>query len=97
MFHISIVIAIIFSNTAITVEIEANTINIKNIVPHILPPTILLNTFGKVINKSDGPESGCTPNAKQAGIIIIPAVIAINVSSITTFNDSFVSLWSFSR
>ena len=74
------------------VDIDANIINTKNIVPHILPPAMLLNTLGSVINNNDGPESGRTPKAKHAGIIIIPAVIAINVSSITTFKDSLVSL-----
>ena len=46
------------SNTAIIVESAANDIKIKKRVPHILPPFILLNRLGSVMNKSDGPESG---------------------------------------
>ena len=54
------VIFTIFSNTAITVDIAANDINIKKHVPHNLPLGIWLNTLGRVIYKSDGPASGCT-------------------------------------
>lgn len=55
---ISINIATMFSNTAIIVESAANDIKIKKRVPHTLPPFILLNRLGSVMNKSDGPESG---------------------------------------
>ena len=40
---------------------SANDMNIKNSTPHTLPPGIWLNTFGSVINKSDGPLSGLIP------------------------------------
>ena len=59
--NISMLMEIIFSNTAITVESAANDMNIKNSTPHTLPPGIWLNTFGSVINKSDGPLSGLIP------------------------------------
>ena len=39
---------IIFSKTAITVDIAANNINKKNNEPQIRPPGISLNTFGNV-------------------------------------------------
>ena len=43
------------------VDNAANDIKIKKQVPQILPPAMLLNTFGSVINSRDGPASGCTP------------------------------------
>ena len=50
---------------------------------------MLSRTFGIVTNISDGPAcktSGSPPeNAKTAGIIIRPAIIAIPVSNISTF------------
>ena len=88
---ISIHIATISSNTAIIVDKAANDINKKNIKPHILPPVILLNTLGRVINNNEGPLSGFTPYAKQAGIIINPAIKATNVSRITMLTASPVS------
>ena len=54
----SIVIAIIFSYTAITVDNAANAINIKNNTSHITPPGIWLNTLGSVMNNNDGPAPG---------------------------------------
>ena len=39
------------------------------------------NTFGSVMNISDGPLSGCTPTENAAGNIINPARMAINESS----------------
>ena len=42
--------AIIFSNTAMTVDKAAKVINRKNIAPHILPPVIDVKTLGRVIN-----------------------------------------------
>ena len=33
----------------------------KNSVPQILPPAILLKSVGSVMNSSDGPEPGSTP------------------------------------
>jgi len=56
--HISINIAIMFSNTAMIVERAANDIKMKKSVPQILPPFILLNKFGRVMKRSEGPESG---------------------------------------
>ena len=47
--------AIIFSNTASTVENAANVINTKNKLPHILPNGILLKIFGSVIKTKLGP------------------------------------------
>ena len=75
----------IFSNTAMMVDSAAKDIKMKKQVPHTLPPAMLLNTFGKVINSRDGPASGCTPYAKHAGIMINPAINATNVSRITIF------------
>ena len=50
---------------------------------------MLAKTFGIVINIRDGPAcsvSGSPPeNAKTAGMIIRPAMIAIAVSKISTF------------
>ena len=57
----SIVIAIIFSYTAITVDNAANAINIKNNTSHITPPGIWLNTLGSVMNNNDGPAPGLIP------------------------------------
>ena len=57
----SIVIAIIFSYTAITVDNAANAINIKNNTSHITPPGIWLNTLGRVMNNNDGPAPGLIP------------------------------------
>ena len=48
----------IFWNTAITVDAAANDINRKNRVPQNLPPGILLNTLGSVINIRLGPCPG---------------------------------------
>lgn len=67
------------------VDSAAKDIKMKKQVPHTLPPAMLLNTFGKVINSRDGPASGCTPYAKHAGIMINPAINATNVSRITIF------------
>ena len=61
----------------------------KNMIPTKVPIPILANTFGMVINISDGPAwrvSGSPPeNAKTAGMIIRPAIMAIAVSKISTF------------
>ena len=64
--------AIMFSNTASTVENAAKLINKKNSEPHNLPPAIALNTFGKVIKINAGPESAGIPNAEVDGKIINP-------------------------
>ena len=55
---------IMFSNTAITVENAANTINKKNRVPIILPTGIELNMLERVVNKKLAPTelaSAVTP------------------------------------
>ena len=70
----------IFSNTAMTVESAANNRKIKNSVPQIRPPGIEINTFGSVTKIKFGPLSGLTPNVKQAGKMISPAISATPVS-----------------
>ena len=79
---------IIFSKTAITVDIAANAMNMKNRLPHSLPPGILLKIFGRVTKIKFGPLSGLTPNEKQAGKIIRPENSATNVSSAAILTDS---------
>ncbi len=73
---------IIFSKTAITVESAAKDKNRKNRVPQILPPAIWLKIWGRVMKIREGPASGSTPKAKQAGIMISPAINATKVSKI---------------
>ena len=91
---LSIKLAIIFSNTAITVVKDANVIKTKKSVPQICPKAILIKTLGKVTKISDGPESGATPKAKQAGNIINPLIIATKVSNEAMVIDSLKSVWS---
>ena len=55
IFHLSMKHAMMFSNTASTVDREANAINRKKSAPQNLPPPIALNTFGKVTKMSEGP------------------------------------------
>ena len=43
------------------VESAANDMKMKNSVPQILPPAMLLKSVGSVMNSSDGPEPGSTP------------------------------------
>ena len=95
MFHSSIVQAIIFSNTAMTVDNDAKAINRKNRAPQILPPVIDKKTLGKVIKIRLGPLSGFTPNEKHAGKMIRPATIATNVSNTATFTASPKRVLSF--
>ena len=78
-----------------TVDNAANVIKRKNKVPQIRPPAISLNTFGSVINTSPGPSPGLIPNAKHAGKIISPAIIATDVSKSVTLIASPVSALSF--
>ena len=89
--------AMIFSNTAMTVEKAAQDINKKNRLPQIRPPIMEINTFGSVMKIRLGPLSGLTPNAKHAGKMIRPAVIATKVSSTATLTDSPSSVLFFSR
>ena len=48
---------IMFSNTAITVESAANSINTKKSVPTILPPGIILNILERVVKRKLAPTS----------------------------------------
>ena len=77
------------SVNAIELVIAANSTSTKNKIPTPVPSPMLSNTFGIVININDGPAcrvSGFPPeNAKTAGIIISPAIMAIAVSKISTF------------
>ena len=52
----SIVIAMIFSNTAIKVDMAAKSINKKKIPPQIAPYSILENTVTKVTKINLGPN-----------------------------------------
>ena len=79
--RLSISIDTIFSNTAITVDIDAKHINTKKRVPQKRPSGIALKIFGRVIKISPAPAPGFTPNAKQVGKIINPAIKATKVSS----------------
>lgn len=54
----------------------------------IRPPAICVKMFGSVMNTSPGPASGSTPNAKQEGITISPAISATQVSRSTMLTDS---------
>ena len=80
--------AIMFSNTASTVDRLAKVINRKNRLPHSCPPDMFTNTLGRVIKIKDGPASGRRPKAKQAGKIIMPAIIATKVSRAQMRTDS---------
>ena len=82
---------IIFWKIAITVERAAKDMNKKNNAPHICPKNMWLNIFGNVTNISFGPCDGSTPNAKHAGKIMKPAMIATSVSSPSTCSASPVS------
>ena len=86
-----------FSNTAMIVENAANVMNTKNKLPHNLPIGMLLKIFGNVTKIRFGPLSGCTPYAKHAGKMIIPAQRATNVSRIATFTASPIRDLSFPR
>jgi len=55
----------------------------KKNIPHKRLEAIWWKTLGRVMKSSDGPESGSIPYAKQAGIIINPAIKATNVSRST--------------
>ena len=45
----------------------------RGCVPHSCPKGIWLNTLGRVTNTSEGPWSGATAKAKQAGKMMRPA------------------------
>ena len=74
----------IFSNTATTVEKAAKVRKRKKSAPQSLPPLIFAKIFGRVMKISPGPASGLTPKAKQAGIMIKPAIRATKVSNAVT-------------
>ena len=78
----------IFSKTPTIVDSAAQNKNRKNKDPQIRPPVICVKIFGSVINTSPGPASGSTPNAKQEGITISPAISATQVSRSTMLTDS---------
>ena len=82
---------IIFWKMAMTVESAANAINKKNNAPHNCPKNMWLKIFGNVTKMSFGPCDGSTPNAKHAGKIMNPAMIATSVSSPSTCSASPVS------
>ena len=82
------IIARMFSHTPSTVDIAAKIINMKNRLPHIRPPDILLNTVAMVSKRRLGPALTSRPYVKQAGKMIIPARIATKVSRRITFTDS---------
>ena len=86
----------IFSNTAITVDIAAKNIKRKNSVPKIRLPGILLNTLGSVIKSSSGPLPGSIPKEKQAGKMMSPADSATKVSKRMTQTASPVRRFFFS-
>ena len=77
-----------FSNTATTVDSAAKLMNRKNSVPHSCPTGIWLNTLGSVMNTRPGPLPGSTPNAKHAGKMMRPAMMATSVSSPATRSAS---------
>ncbi len=79
---------IIFWKIAITVESAAKDMNRKNNAPHNCPRNIWLKIFGNVTKMSFGPCDGSTPNAKHAGKIMKPAMMATSVSSASTCNAS---------
>ena len=70
-----------FSNTAVTVEKLAKVMKTKKRAPQNWPHGILTKIFGSVAKMRDGPASASTPNAKHAGKMIMPAMMATNVSS----------------
>ena len=57
----SIMLAMMFSNTATTVVKLANVMNRKNSVPHTRPPAMPVKTLGRVMKIRLGPASGETP------------------------------------
>ena len=77
------------SVSAIELVTAANNTSRKKRIPTAVPNPMLANTFGIVINISDGPAcrvSGSPPEkANTAGMIIRPAIIAIAVSNTSTF------------
>ena len=77
---VSMQMAMMFSNTASTVEKLANTMKRKNSVPQNRPPPMFTNTWGRVIKIREGPWPGSTPKVKQAGKMMVPAIRATKVS-----------------
>ena len=71
---------IIFSNTATTVVNAAKVRNRKKSPPQNAPPGIWAKILGMVIKIRLGPDPGSMPKAKQAGMMMNPAVSATLVS-----------------
>ena len=94
MFHWSMEKRRMFSNTAMTVESAAKAMHKKKSVPHSCPKGICWKTAGRVRNTRLGPEVGLTPNAKHAGKMIRPAMMATRVSRPAICTASLVILWS---
>ena len=83
--HLSMAKERMFSKTAMTVERAAKAIKTKKRKPHSRPPPgMALKTLGRVTKIRDGPWSGVTPKAKQAGKMMSPAIKATKVSSSET-------------
>ena len=62
----------------------------KNVAPHVPPPAICANTFGKATKMRPGPALTSTPNAAHAGKTMRPArkatvvsIAMIHVASVT--------------
>ena len=85
---VSMHMAMMFSNTARTVEKLAKTMNRKNRVPHRRPPAMLTKTLGRVSKMRDGPWLGSTLKEKQAGKMIMPDMRATKVSRAQMRTDS---------
>ena len=81
------------SVSAIELVTAANSTSTKNRMPTTVPRPMLANTFGIVMNINDGPACkvfGSPPeNAKTAGMIIRPAIMAMAVSKTSTLRVEF--------
>lgn len=66
--------AMMFSNTAMTVDRAAKDRKMKNSIPQNRPPGIWTNRLGMVRKIREGPASGWMPKAKQAGMMMNPAI-----------------------
>ena len=78
---VSMQLAMMFSKTARTVVKLAKVIKRKKSAPQTRPPVMLTKTRGSVWKIRDGPASGSTPKAKQAGKMMKPLIRATKVSS----------------
>lgn len=81
--------AMIFSNTAKTVESAAKERNTKKRLPQSLPKGMLLKIWGRVWKIKGGPAlTFPSLKVKQAGKMIMPATRATPVSSTATLTAS---------